>query len=132
VTPVFRSREHDTLVLCRGDPDMLDLLPPPAATGVVDAALALFSSLLPHQDLAVIERYVTILIESTRSPRLDRNAGRKSAVFINAIAVINSTLRLAVRADVRRARDTFGSQQIGNPLSVVLRVCRSLCALVSD
>lgn len=90
-------------------------------TSVVDHAIQLFSLLLPIQDQESAARAVRELVDSTRSPRLDRNAGRRAAVLINA----NIALCLALRAatnNVRQGREGFGNSKVTNTLSGFLKV----------
>lgn len=125
--PIIGSLEHDTLQLCKGiTPDSVTIAPPAAPTGVVDAALELFSLLLPVQDLGTIERYVSRVIDSVKSPKLERNAGRKSAAVLNAAVGFILALRHSTQ-NSRRARDTFGSPQISQVLAKFAKVQSSPC-----
>jgi HEAT repeat-containing protein 5 len=119
--PIIGSYEHDTLVLCQAKQDG-SFEPPPASTGVVDAAIELFSLLLPIQDLASTSRTVTQLVEAVRSPKLERNSGRKSAVLINAIYAMLLALRNATQSNSRHARETLGSSQVATALAEFLKV----------
>ena len=65
---------------------------------------------------------MTQLVESVRSPKLDKNAGRKAAVFINATIALVLALRNATVSHFRQARDTFGSTQVTSLLSPFLMV----------
>ncbi|TFK25105.1 clathrin-coated vesicle protein [Coprinopsis marcescibilis] len=121
--PIFRACEHDTLSLCQStisDTDYELVEPPPGATAVVDSAIELFSRLLPLQDLMSTNRVITQLLESVRSPRLEKNAGRRAAVFINATVATVLALRVATASHSRQCRDTFGSSQITSLLSPFL------------
>ena len=97
--------------------------PSPAATSVVDAAIELFSHLLLLQDSQSAAKTVGLLIESVRSPKLERNVGRKAAVFVNAVFSILMTLRLASGGNVRQAREVLGNPQVSGSLSDFLKVC---------
>ncbi|KAF8761979.1 Clathrin-coated vesicle protein [Rhizoctonia solani] len=55
----------------------------------------LFASLLPTQEHSSVYSNVQFLIESCRSPKLDRNAGRKAAVLVNTAVALTRTLRIA-------------------------------------
>ncbi len=97
--------------------------PPPATTSVVDTAIELFAQLLPLQDLTSTIKILTLLVESVRSPKLEKNAGRKAAVFINAAVAVVLALRQAMSStQSRRAKDTFGSTQVTALLSPFLKV----------
>lgn len=95
---------------------------PPPATSVVDSAINLFADLLPLQDLSSIIRTITHLLDSVRSSKLEKNVGRKAAVIINAAIALVLTLRSATTSHYRESRDTFGSSQVTNLLSLFLKV----------
>ena len=121
-TPVLGSLEHDTSLLWR--PFKFGQMwpePAPPATAVVDAAITLFSQLLPLQDPSLCTKTVTQLAEGCRSPRLERNIGRKTAVFVNATTAIMLALRVAGSGAQRQAKETFGSQQVSSTLTELLK-----------
>ena len=89
---------------------------------MVDTAIDLFSKLLPLQDLPSTQKVIANLVESVRSPKLERNAGRKAAVFINATVALVLTLRNTTTSHFRQGKDTFGSGQITSLLSSFLMV----------
>jgi hypothetical protein len=83
--PILGACEHDPLSLCQtqySDTDYLLHEPPPPATSVVDGAIELFARLLPLQGLTATIKIIMQLRESVRLPKLEKNAGRKSAVFM--------------------------------------------------
>ena len=92
--------------------------PPPPATAVVDTAIELFARLLPLQDLTSTVKVITQLVESVRSPKLEK----KVAVFVNATVALVMALRTATTSHFRQARDTFGSSQVTTLLSSFLMV----------
>lgn len=122
--PILGSCEHDPLALWESRPSSAHKAwpsPPPPITSVVDYAIQLFSLLLPTQDQESAARAVKELVDSTRSPRLDRNAGRRAAVLINA----NIALRLALRgatSNVRQGKEALGNPKVTNILSGFLKV----------
>lgn len=120
--PIFGAREHDKLTLSRmrveGEAEQE---PPPPATAIVDAAIDLFARLLPLQDTTSTVRTITQLLEAVRSPRLEKNTGRKAAATINATIALALTLRNATTSHYRQARDTFGSSQVTTLLSPFLK-----------
>ena len=103
--------------------------PPPSSTSVVDTSIELFARLLPLQDVQTTQKVITQLLESIKSPKLDKNAGRKMAVNVNAVVGIVLALRNAMGAGPtgghgsRQARETFGSAGITGMLSPFLMVC---------
>ncbi|KAF7337120.1 Clathrin-coated vesicle protein [Mycena venus] len=123
--PVLGACEHDPLSLCQaqisnGEYHLEE--GPPATTSVVDTAIELFAQLLPLQDLTSTIKILTLLVESVRSPKLEKNAGRKAAVFINAAVAVVLALRQAMAStQSRRAKDTLGSAQVTALLSPFLK-----------
>ncbi|CAA7266119.1 unnamed protein product [Cyclocybe aegerita] len=121
--PILGAVEHDPLSLCHAKISEAEYElsePPPPATAVVDTAIELFSRLLPLQDLQATQKIIALLVESVRSPKLEKNAGRKAAVFVNATVALVLTLRYASATNFRQARDTFGNGQITSLLSPFL------------
>ncbi|KAJ7157551.1 clathrin-coated vesicle protein [Mycena crocata] len=123
--PVLGACEHDPLSLCQARVSNAEYQleePPPSTTSVVDTAIELFAQLLPLQDLTSTVKITTLLLESVRSPKLEKNAGRKAAVFINAAVAVVLALRQAMASSQsRRAKDTFGSSQVTTLLSPFLK-----------
>lgn len=103
--------------------------PPPPVTFVTDAAIELFAALLPIQDSQSSARIITQVIESVRSPRLERNTGRKAAVFVNATIALLLALRSATTSHFRHARATLGDSQVTTGLADFLKV-RRICEYI--
>lgn len=97
----------------------------------MDSAIDLFAQLLPLQDLGSTTRIVTLLLESVRSQKLEKNAGRKAAVSVNATIAVVLALRNATTQHFRHARETFGSSQVTTLLTTLLKVRPSLVYLES-
>ena len=95
---------------------------PPAATQVVDAGLQLFAYLLPLQDLATAGRIIQMLVDGARSPRFDRNIGRRAAAQVNASMAVLLSLRRAMISPTKQVRDVFGNASITTILSGFLKV----------
>lgn len=95
---------------------------PPPVSSVCDAAIELFSQLLPAQDLSTTLRIISHLIESNRSPKLDKNAGRKAAVMLNSVVAIVRTLRVSMTSHHRQSKDTLGHSQVTSALGAFLKV----------
>lgn len=72
-------------------------LSPPAATGAVDAAIQLFTALLPYQERDVQVAAIEAMLAHTKSTKLDRNPGRKQAIQINVAVAILGALRVATQ-----------------------------------
>ncbi|KAK7064864.1 clathrin-coated vesicle protein [Favolaschia claudopus] len=124
--PILGACEHDPLSLCQArvssNAEYYVEEPPPATTSVVDTAIELFAQLLPLQDLTATVKILTSLLESLRSPKLEKNAGRKAAVSVNAAVAVVLALRQAMgNAQLRRAKDTFGSTQVTTLLAPFLK-----------
>lgn len=123
--PVIGSCEHDPLLLCQANSQQCEEdwpEPPPSASSVVNAAINLFSALLPLQDATSTMKIVSELIEYTRSHKLERNSGRKAAVLVNVAVATALSLRAATISHARHCRDTLGSHQISFVLSSFLKV----------
>lgn len=67
-------------------------------------------------------RTITQLVESVKSPKLDKNSGRKAAVLINSTVAIARALRCAMESHSRQAKETLGHSQVTNPLASLLKV----------
>ncbi|KAF8889054.1 clathrin-coated vesicle protein [Infundibulicybe gibba] len=122
--PIIGACEHDPLSLFRAnlsDAGYQLYEPPPPVSAVVDAAIDLFAQLLPLQDVASTTRIITQLLEFVKSPKLEKNAGRKAAVFINAATALMLALRIATSSHFRQARETLGSSQVTSLLGPFLR-----------
>ncbi|KDR82328.1 hypothetical protein GALMADRAFT_237575 [Galerina marginata CBS 339.88] len=121
--PILGACEHDPLSLVQvkfSDTEYQLIEPPPPATSVVDTAIELFSKLLPLQDLTSTQKVISQLLESVRSPKLEKNAGRKAAVLVNANVALVLALRIASTSYFRQSKDTFGNTQITSLLSPFL------------
>ncbi|KAF9228616.1 clathrin-coated vesicle protein [Gyrodon lividus] len=122
--PALGSCEHDTLSLCLSTPTgdtRAALNCPPSTSAVVDASIELFARLLPVQDLTVVTRTITQLVESVKSPKLDKNAGRKAAVLVNSVVAIARALQCAMASHYRQAKETLGHLQVTAPLASLLK-----------
>ncbi|THU92726.1 clathrin-coated vesicle protein [Dendrothele bispora CBS 962.96] len=122
--PVLGGCEHDPLSLCQAQIATAEyrlVEQPPAFTSVVDSAIELFSLLLPLQDLSSTARTINQLLESVRSPKMEKNVGRKAAVSINASIALVLSLRNATTNHFQKARETFGSPQVTSLLSPFLK-----------
>ncbi|KDQ54486.1 hypothetical protein JAAARDRAFT_80176 [Jaapia argillacea MUCL 33604] len=121
--PVLGSCEHDPLSACRHQNFATQerIEPPPAATAVVNAAISLFAEILPLQDVPSIVRVLNQVVEYIRSPRLERNAGRKAAVTVNTMAVILLVMRQASVPHHRRSRESLADPQVTSVLSPFIK-----------
>jgi hypothetical protein len=123
--PILRSAEHDPLSICQSRDLTTESFWPefaPPLTQVVDAALALFARLLPLQDSASAARLLTFMIDSVKSPKYDKNVGRKAAVQVNAAIAILLAMRQAMASPSKHVREVFGSTAVTTPLSSFLKV----------
>ncbi|TDL16333.1 clathrin-coated vesicle protein [Rickenella mellea] len=122
--PVIGSCEHDPLLLCQTKSFAADITwpePPPPATAVVDAAIELFSVLLPIQSQASCSRIMNELVQSVKSPKLEKNSGRKAAIFVNASIALALTLENAMTNHFRQSRETMGSPLVSSTLAAFLK-----------
>jgi hypothetical protein len=96
--------------------------PAPSATAVVDTSVELFAALLPLQDASTCSKIISEVMESSRSGRLDKNAGRKAAISVNSTIALALALRTATASHARHCRDTMGSTKVNAPLAAFLKV----------
>lgn len=119
--PIVGSCENDTQTLCRIH--VVDVTwpePPPALTGVVDAAIELFAVLLPLQDVSSASHTISHVVQSVRSPKLERNLGRKSAAFVNASVGVLASLRNG--SHIKTSREVFGNTKVATTLADFIKV----------
>ena len=62
------------------------------------------------------------MIDSVKSPKYDKNIGRKAAVQVNATIAILLALRQAMASPSKHIREVFGSAGVTTPLSSFLKV----------
>ncbi|GAA5933813.1 AP-1 complex accessory protein LAA1 [Sporobolomyces koalae] len=89
---ILETAEHDVLVLSSTRSDRLPHAPSPAV-GLVDAAIELFGTYCASQETANQNALLQILVNHIRSPKLDKNPGRKFAILANSITAVVATLR---------------------------------------
>lgn len=82
----------------------------------------LFSLLLAEQDIPNLSKIVTQLIEFSRSPKLDKNPGRKAAILVNSTIALLLALRQVSNVGSRSVKDAFASSQISTPVADFLKV----------
>lgn len=107
-TPICHAREHDPLLLYATRDNRQRLLPVPPRTGVVDAAIELFSVSLPFLPPKVQESIVEQLAALLSTQSLNRNPGRKAAMVVNITVALSSSLKIA-------AESTIASGNLNNP-----------------
>lgn len=92
------SLEHDSVSLYIADNSLTvdDPLPAPPATAVVNAAIDLFTLLLPMQQPKVQESILEQLATFLASKSLDRDPGRKAAITINVAVGLLGALKLTM------------------------------------
>jgi HEAT repeat-containing protein 5 len=123
-SPVLTAVEHDTLVLCDlGYSKTLEAWPdaPPSTTAVVDSSIELFSKILPLQEPPALLKTINQLSDAVRTPKMDKNVGRKAAAYVNAVVAILMALRGAMQG-TRQAKDNLGRPQVVTALSAFLKV----------
>lgn len=94
-TPICQAREHDPVWLYTlGDENLS--LPDPPSTGVVNAAIELFSVSLPLQHPKIQESTMEQIAALLSAHSLNRNPGRKAAMTVNIAVTLLYTLRVAI------------------------------------
>lgn len=123
--PVLTSLAHDPLRICAARTSTLEqrqLQTSPPDTAVVDASIRLFSQLFPVQDASTAAKVLGHLVDSVKSPKLERNVGRKAAVTVNAVVALVLGLREATNVHQRRCKETLGASQVTSAISGFLKV----------
>ncbi|KAF9499159.1 clathrin-coated vesicle protein [Pleurotus eryngii] len=122
--PILGACEHDPLSVCQSTLINTEhYIPEPASpsTAVVDAAITLFSQLLPLQDSSSSAKIIGSMMESTRSNKFEKNLGRKAAVSVNSAVALVLALRVAGSLGTSRSREGLGSGQVTGLLSTFLK-----------
>jgi hypothetical protein len=101
---------------------------PPPANSVVDTAIELFARHLPLQGLTATIKIITQLLESVRSPKLEKNAGRKSTVFINATIALVLALGNATVSYFRNVISSWLHQTVIHDQSAWIDLCQRIMA----
>lgn len=119
---VLGAPEHDPLVLStRHHSDVLgeDLLltPPPAASGLVDAAIELFALYFPLQESNNQTALLQQITNNIRSGKMEKNPGRRMAVLANSVTAVLGSLRHIMHSSSRSAVDP----QVGNVMREVIK-----------
>ena len=94
----------------------------PPTTAVVDSSIKLFAQLIPVQDGSSAFNTFNQLASEIKSPKFERNIGRKTAVHINAVTAIALALRAVMDNSQRGPRDTLGQPNITTAISNCLKV----------
>ncbi len=123
--PILGACEHDPLSVCQStliNSEHYIPEPAPPSTAVVDAAITLFSQLLPLQDSSSSAKIIGSMVELTRSNKFEKNLGRKAAVFVNSAVALVLALRVAGSLGTGRSRESLGSGHVTGLLSSFLKV----------
>jgi hypothetical protein len=91
-------------------------------TAVTNCAIELFAALVPLQDARASGKIIAQVVESVRSPKLEKNTGRKAAVFVNATIAFLLALRSAMAFNVRQAKESLGGSQVTSIMADFLKV----------
>lgn len=67
-------------------------------------------------------RALSELLEVVKSPKLDKNVGRKAAVTMNAAVALVLALRATTAGGGKSGKDTLGSVQVSTSLASFLKV----------
>ncbi|KAI5308417.1 hypothetical protein KEM55_005776, partial [Ascosphaera atra] len=89
------GREHDPVQLYISKDGEEGSIPDPPATGVVNAAIQLFSVSLPLQPPKIQESIVEQIAALLSAHSLNRNLGRKAAMVVNTAVALLFSLRMA-------------------------------------
>lgn len=129
-SPILGSLDFDTLDLCAHAPlesttELSVEQPLPtssaSATNVVDAAIDLFSLAFPALDQDGQSRALADISTFVRSPKLEKNPGRKAAIFVNSVEALRRSLRKAMSGG-RLMREAVGSAKVSASMKDLLQV----------
>jgi HEAT repeat-containing protein 5 len=62
------------------------------------------------------------MIDSVKSPKYEKNVGRKAAVEFNGVIAILLAMRQAMASPSKQVREVFGNIHVTTPLSSFLKV----------
>lgn len=128
--PVMGALEHDALTCSNVSTDVDEAAQvPPPATGVVDAAVEVFSWLLPSQSPECYTRILEQLATFTRSPKVERNPGRRMAILVNASVALVGVLRFSMASASKHAGDKIALPQVSKHMREIAKVKNLLLAL---
>ncbi|KAG0032474.1 hypothetical protein BGZ81_010821 [Podila clonocystis] len=111
--PVLGAPEHDPLVVYTtfALPTSISRYslpkPRPVATGVIDAAVELFSILLPLQSSALQGSLMDDLSKMLKNSTLDKNPGRKMAIQVNSVVALLGATKYAMSENKRSEHRAF-------------------------
>lgn len=122
-TPVVPTLEADRLSIFRRaeGSQAPNVTAVPAATGVVDAALSLFEGLLAYQNVDTLMQATTLMINHLRSPKLEKNPGRKQAILYNIVMALQCALAHAEKHADRRTRQNIAKPEVINNIRPLLQ-----------
>ena len=84
------SYEHDMLTLFKSNNDSPSVSP---ATGLIDVSISFFALKFSDLDASSMISIINNMKKSCKNPKLDRNPGRKTSIFINSLVSILGFLR---------------------------------------
>lgn len=123
--PICEASEHDSVLLYSlraGDSLCVD----PPTTGVVNAAIDLFSVAIalhsPKMQESSVEQIATFL----SSPTLQRNPGRRAALVVNISVALLHALKVAVK------ETDFVAGKLNSSTDKILQELIQVCNLISD
>ncbi|KAF9293013.1 hypothetical protein BGZ88_005891 [Linnemannia elongata] len=111
--PILGAPEHDPMVIYTtfALPTAVSRYslpkPRPVATGVIDAAIELFSILLPLQSSVLQGSMMDDLSKMLKNSTLDKNPGRKMAIQVNAVVALLGATKYAMAEGKRHEQRAF-------------------------
>ncbi|KAI8602311.1 armadillo-type protein [Dissophora ornata] len=125
--PILGAPEHDPLVVYTtfALPSTISRYslpkPRPTATGVIDAAIELFSILLPLQSSALQGSLLDDLSKMLKNSTLDKNPGRKMAIQVNTVVTILGATKYAMADSKRHEQRAFEGPLASSLSQAILR-----------
>lgn len=93
-----------------------------APSGVVDSALDLFQKLLAFQSVDTLMQATTLMTNHLRSPKMEKNPGRRQAVTYNVVEALRCSLAVGERSAGRKAKDNISNAGVLSNIRTLLQV----------
>ncbi|KAI9718905.1 MAG: hypothetical protein M1812_003789 [Candelaria pacifica] len=109
LSPFCGAREHDSVSLYTLGTELVEGLPDPPSTQVVNSAIHLFAISLPLQPPKIQESILEQLATFFSSNSLQRDPGRKAAMAVNIVTALLATLQVATKETISSSGDLRSS-----------------------
>lgn len=94
----------------------------PPQSGVIDAALLLFQEIFAIQNVDTLMQATTLMTNHLRSPKIERNPGRKQAVLYNIVEALRCGLAHGEGLGARKSKDSVANSGVLANIRSLLQV----------